>query len=326
MNWVSAAEFDAAIAGQSSVAVHFWASWAPQCVQMNEVLDELAKSYPYVKCIKVQAEEVPEISERYEITAVPTFVLLKAGVVSDRVNGANAPALTAKIEALSQSATTTIAAPPKPAALSQDELNAKLKKLVNAAPIMLFMKGTPAEPKCGFSKKIVKILNDQEAKFSSFDILTDDAVRQGLKAYSNWPTYPQLYVNGELLGGLDIVEAMVQSGELKDALPKPASKEELHARLRALIQQDPVMVFIKGTPETPRCGFTKQLLAILAEDGVKYGYYDILGDSEVREGLKEFSNWPTFPQLYVKGELVGGLDIVKELRVAGEFADVIRTA
>lgn len=90
-----------------------------------------------------------------------------------------------------------------------------LYKLINSHPIMLFMKGTPEEPRCGFSRKTVDALISEGLEFGSFDILTDDIVRQGLKSYSNWPTYPQLYVKGELLGGCDIVLEMKESGELR---------------------------------------------------------------------------------------------------------------
>jgi len=84
------------------------------------------------------------------------------------------------------------------------------------------MKGEPAAPRCGFSSKIVALLNDEKVKFSSFDILTDNAVREGLKSYSNWPTYPQLYVQGKLVGGLDIVKEMKEEGELAAMIPAEA--------------------------------------------------------------------------------------------------------
>jgi Grx4 family monothiol glutaredoxin len=92
----------------------------------------------------------------------------------------------------------------------------ELHKLVNSNPIMLFMKGTPEEPRCGFSRKVVDALVSEGLEFGSFDILKDDIVRQDLKSYSNWPTYPQLYVKGELLGGCDIVLEMKESGELRE--------------------------------------------------------------------------------------------------------------
>ena len=72
------------------------------------------------------------------------------------------------------------------------------------------------------------------------------------------------------------------------------------------------MLFMKGTPSAPQCGFSRQLVSILRENSVRYGFFNILADDEVRQGLKEFSDWPTFPQLYLDGELVGGLDIVRE--------------
>ena len=84
------------------------------------------------------------------------------------------------------------------------------------------MKGEPAAPRCGFSSKIVALLNDEKVKFSSFDILTDNVVREGLKSYSNWPTYPQLYVQGKLVGGLDIVKELKEEGELATMIPADA--------------------------------------------------------------------------------------------------------
>jgi Grx4 family monothiol glutaredoxin len=81
---------------------------------------------------------------------------------------------------------------------------------------MLFMKGLPSAPKCGFSRQIVELLENEHAEFDTFNILDDDEVRQGLKKYSDWPTYPQLYVDGDLVGGLDIVKEMVESGDFAD--------------------------------------------------------------------------------------------------------------
>ncbi|MDB4430365.1 Grx4 family monothiol glutaredoxin [bacterium] len=93
-----------------------------------------------------------------------------------------------------------------------------MKQLINRHRIMLFMKGIPSSPKCGFSRQIVDILDSFNVSYDAFNILEDDEVRQGLKVYSDWPTYPQLYVEGDLVGGLDIIEEMVDSGDLEDLL------------------------------------------------------------------------------------------------------------
>jgi Grx4 family monothiol glutaredoxin len=83
---------------------------------------------------------------------------------------------------------------------------------------MLFMKGSPEAAKCGFSRTIVDLLHQQQVQYGFFDILTDEEVRQGLKEYSKWPTYPQLYAKGKLIGGLDIIKELIEADEFKDAL------------------------------------------------------------------------------------------------------------
>lgn len=308
--------------GSHLVVVHFSAVWAPQCQQMNDVLTELAKDSQYVnvRFVKVEAEELPELSEKYEIAAVPTFIFLKSKTKIDRLDGANAAELTKKVQILS-SPTANVPVPATEQQQSKDDLNVRLKKLINSAPVMLFMKGKPEEPRCGFSRQIVQLLNENNIKFSSFDILQDNDVRQGLKTYSNWPTYPQVYSNGELLGGLDILKELAESGELKSQFPK---QEELEDRLKSLTTRSPIMLFMKGDPNTPRCGFSKQVTQLLNDTGIKYDTFDILQDEEVRQGLKKFSNWPTYPQLYVNGELIGGLDILKELKESGELEAMLK--
>ena len=94
----------------------------------------------------------------------------------------------------------------------------QIKKVIEDNNVMLFMKGNPDFPQCGFSGQVVQILNACGAKFASTDVLADDQIRQGIKDYSNWPTIPQLYINGEFVGGSDIVMEMYENGELQAKL------------------------------------------------------------------------------------------------------------
>jgi len=94
------------------------------------------------------------------------------------------------------------------------DLRTRIEDLVKKEKVVLFMKGTKQFPACGFSNTVVQILKKEGVAFETFNILADPDVRQGLKEYSNWPTYPQLYVNGTFVGGCDIVTEMHQSGEL----------------------------------------------------------------------------------------------------------------
>ena len=90
-------------------------------------------------------------------------------------------------------------------------------------------------------------------------------------------------------------------------------------RIRQQIGADDVVLYMKGTPVFPMCGFSSQVVQVLSHVGVPFQSYNILDDGDLRQGLKDFSNWPTFPQLYVKGELVGGCDIVREMYQSGEL-------
>uniref|UniRef100_A0A7S4B5I0 Glutaredoxin domain-containing protein n=1 Tax=Chrysotila carterae TaxID=13221 RepID=A0A7S4B5I0_CHRCT len=135
-----------------------------------------------------------------------------------------------------------------------------------------------------------------------------------------------LYADGKLLGGLDIVREMREEGELADAVPAAARAGGLNARLHALTHSAPVVLFMKGSRDAPRCGFSKTIVEILQGEKVSFETFDILTDEDVRQGLKTYSNWPTFPQLYADGKLIGGLDIVREMREEGELRDALPPA
>jgi len=97
-------------------------------------------------------------------------------------------------------------------------VNERIEEQLSSHAVLLYMKGTPYFPQCGFSSKAVQILQACEVEFAYVNIFDDSEVREGLKVYSNWPTFPQLYVNGELVGGADILIEMFENGELKTML------------------------------------------------------------------------------------------------------------
>ncbi len=100
----------------------------------------------------------------------------------------------------------------------------------------------------------------------------------------------------------------------------------VNERIEEQLSSHDVLLYMKGTPDFPQCGFSGQAVAALNAIGKPYAFVNIFEDPEIREGLKEFSNWPTFPQLYVKGELIGGCDIMVEMFHSGELKEVIEGA
>ena len=97
-------------------------------------------------------------------------------------------------------------------------INEKIKDIISKNDVVLFMKGTPDMPQCGFSMTVTNILKQIKVKFNGIDVLADPEIRQGIKDFSNWPTGPQLYVKGEFIGGCDIAKEMYENGELKKKL------------------------------------------------------------------------------------------------------------
>ena len=101
-----------------------------------------------------------------------------------------------------------------------DDTTARIDAIVKAHPVVLFMKGSTLFPQCGFSSRAVSILQHLNVEFETVDVLQDQGIRQGIKAYSDWPTIPQLYVDGEFVGGSDIMMEMYESGELQQVFEK----------------------------------------------------------------------------------------------------------
>lgn len=101
---------------------------------------------------------------------------------------------------------------------------------------------------------------------------------------------------------------------------------QLKSRIETMISSEPIFLFMKGNPTFPQCGFSNQVVSILKAYNIPFGHCDVLSDQDVRQGIKEFSDWPTIPQLYIKSEFVGGCDIVRESWESGELTEQLQAA
>lgn len=372
---------------QQKSVLFFWAEWhAPSASgPFHTVIQTLATQQQdgnnAIQFYRVLAEETPSLSQQYNVTSVPTFIFRNVdGTIVERIDGGedvarvtqaysrlvNASTVSVMPTVTSSTSTTAQQSSNQAAAETTTEetsgttkLNNRLQSLITSSPIMLFLKGTPNQPKCGFSRQAIEILTSSNLTFGYFNILEDNDVRQGLKVYSDWPTYPQLYVRGELVGGLDIMKELMDedgggglveqlelsdyvigSGATVDSSLGPSTDNatttasatnadvatttaSLNDKLKQLITRHRIMLFMKGIPSSPKCGFSRQIVEILDSYQVSYDAFNILEDEDVRQGLKVYSDWPTYPQLYVEGDLVGGLDIVREMEESGDLKDLL---
>lgn len=203
------------------VVLFFDAEFSGQQDVVTKAIDGLKESSDLKDKIvlgTVDVEENNELATQFSVLSVPLVVCVKNDQTIRRIDTIEPSKVVniireelnrlefAKTEDSSQSVD------PK------DRLKEYLKKLINKAPVMVFMKGEPTAPRCGFSRQVVELLAKHDIKYESFDILQDEEVRQGLKEYSDWPTYPQIYAKGELIGGLDILKQLEESGELVSTL------------------------------------------------------------------------------------------------------------
>ncbi len=101
---------------------------------------------------------------------------------------------------------------------------------------------------------------------------------------------------------------------------------DINETIKSQLEENPVIIYMKGTPQSPQCGFSARTVQALMACGERFAFVNILDNQELREALKVYSSWPTYPQLYIGGELVGGCDIVLELSESGELADMVKAA
>ena len=259
---------------------------------MRTVLETLASTYvptdpPSVSFVSIDAESLPDISESYNVTAVPFLVLQRDNKTLETVSGSDAVKVRSAIErhyTSPDAQSKKVSLPPK---LEVTERFDQKHDLPTA-------KGSVYHPAAAAMPNGSSANNDDSTASTT----------KNLSSYaptsSDPPTAP----------------AMSGAAELPSADPNPVpdttdtKEDQLNSRLANLVKAAPVMLFMKGTPSAPQCGFSRQLVGILRERSVRYGFFNILADEDVRQGLKVFADWPTYPQLWVGGELVGGLDIV----------------
>ncbi|CAF1178907.1 unnamed protein product [Adineta steineri] len=311
--------------------VHIELEQIPVCKTLNEALLPITRDPEFMQQLvicRLNADHFYDLLNAHNVNAAPTILFFHRTKVIDRVDGFNQSDVLKKIKfhinTIGVVQSTEIKSEHDSPSIQVEN---KIKQLLDSSSIILFMKGTPASPQCGFSRQACHLLDEHKIKYDYFDVLADQNVREQLKKYSNWTTYPQLYVGGELIGGLDIMKQMIENGDFELKLKQQKSNDhekDTNKHLQSLINQAPLMLFIKGTPEAPRCGFTKELLAILSKANItNYKTFDILQDENVRQKLKDYSSWQTYPQVYVNGQFIGGLDIIKQMNEEGILAQTL---
>ena len=326
-------DFDVYIKSSSIVnkllLVHVELERIPVCKTVNEALLAISRNDDFSQQLticRLNADNFSDFLTLQNVNVAPTILFYFHTKLIDRVEGFNQSELLKKIQSHINKIHMLSGTIESKTDIDLVVEN-KMKNLLQSSRVILFMKGTPSDPQCGFSRQACHILDEHQIKYDYFDVLSDQNMREQLKKYSNWNTYPQLYVDGELIGGLDIMKQMIENGEFQSKFEQKNSNGEIkdiRKYLESLINQAPLMLFIKGTPNKPRCGFTKELINLLNNANINdYKTFDILQNETVRQKLKEYSSWQTYPQVYVNGQFIGGLDILKQMNEDGTLIETL---
>ncbi|KAK7576122.1 hypothetical protein V9T40_012408 [Parthenolecanium corni] len=289
--------------------VLFYETSSEECEHMNEILEILSprREFRNINFKKCSIKDGRDVFVKFNVNEVPSFLFIKNGNEIDRLVGADPASLNSKLRKYVKQ-------------LSNDD-NVTYDLRSNSIVACVDESGDAQ-----LNKDLINILNNTKVKYHTIDVASDNAVKEKLISFSGSSSFPQLYIKGDFIGDLNTVKKYKASGELSvwvEAAAKNLDERRVQ-RLSSLINQADIMVFMKGDRNTPRCGFSRQLMEILKETNLPFDTFDILTDEDVRQSLKVYSNWPTYPQVYVKGELVGGLDIIKSLKEDGDLISTLQ--
>lgn len=204
------------------MVVHFSAGWCEPCKAVNELLSANASEYKdKVIFAEVDCEAHGDICESEGIESVPFVTFFRTPVAGEnKAVERVADVVGAKLDQITMNVVSLYGENGGVGCQREDfkTLDEYLIYLTKRPGIVLFITGTPSRPRCGFTGRLCEMMHEMNAPFVFYDVMTSDEVCEALKKFSNWPTYPQVYVDGQLIGGLDVCKQLSEEGELKEAL------------------------------------------------------------------------------------------------------------
>lgn len=200
----------------------------------------------------------------------------------------------------------------------------KLKKSIESHNVVLAVQGGAENTEQEEGKQLVTLC---KANFKDYVIIDskqfDENLLAHLKESHLGSPINVAFINSEPISSVEALQKYIE--ENHQSIQKSKTEQEIiFEQLEAITKRSRIMLFMKGTPDHPQCGFSQRVVDTLNKYSIPYGHFNILSDPLVREKLKDYSKWPTYPQLYVNGKLVGGHDIIMELHNDGDLQDILK--
>jgi Grx4 family monothiol glutaredoxin len=221
----------------------FYAEWNQPSLQLR---DNLAATVPLfgqfdnVKYFALAAEKCPETFKKFAVEFTPTVIFTQTDKKILRKFESEDVGLI--LDALTEEAEN------HRANFEQERKvwHPKIKSILSESAVIIFIKGTAENPKCGFTETLLKLLNDQQVEYTYYDILADEYMRYWLRNYSGWPTYPQVYAQGNIVGGLDVCKELIAKGDFLGKIPVSARAKAVEEKFNDLVKEHPLLVLTDG--------------------------------------------------------------------------------
>ena len=304
-------QLEAQKASDRCLAVLYWAEWHAPCSVLRDQMAEMAKVFPLVKFAWANADTAAELVDKLDVQQVPTLALFHPHKAAPETIENPSP------ESLSEIVEHQQEFYAKWFEEERKKAYREIEDLVTQQPqFFMFIKGTPEQPKCKFTRKLLELFAPHGYRYKSFDILKDERIRQWLKFYSSWPTFPQVFLAGKFVGGVDIVSELVEAGEFDAMVPQPAKRLAPADEFKELLAQHKVLAILEGSADSQSTPASQKLAGLLKACSVTYTALDVLHRSDLLKALLG-SQLPSVPCLFVEGQLLGDLARVEALAQAG---------
>lgn len=240
------------------------AEWYEPCKVIKENVQEMVKIYKDLVFTWVDCDKFTDLVEKHGVDTAPTVLIFHPhnADVSKIVNP-SPEALNEEIEKQNEYYKVTLES-------EKERVFTEIDVILSSFPLVCFIKGTPTEPKCKFTRRLLAHMTNLELTFKHFDILGDERIRQWLKVYSNWQTYPQVYINKKFVGGIDIIDGLIEENEFLDMVPKECRKQPPIDVFEQMLGSFDVVVIVHGQPSKDLEKESQQLLDLMDSNSVKY--------------------------------------------------------
>lgn len=284
----------------------FYSDQYPDSEALIKSLEGIASFYEQPIYTLINAEKNPDLLKQFSVQKVPTIILSDSNkkiikeVSPDSIND-----LIIELDDILRVFETNFE-------IERISMFSKIEKILNIHPAMIFIKGTPENPKCGFSSTLLDILKKYELNFGYFNILENESVRNWLRHYSKWNTYPQLYFYQKLVGGIDKVKELISQDKFEELIPFEARKSDPNLKFERLLSlfKEKLLIFFEGTPFSSE--ENKKISNLIKDNGVKFNFFNLNDDDEFKKFFLQKFNIKEIPIIFINGKLIGGIKEISE--------------